>query len=140
MWVATNENGHQYLHNSEKKPVRGKDLVTNNGAWESNGFQIIITQLFFPNLKWEDEPVKLEIVDKEKAHKDRLLLMAQQNFSGWQICNGSLYDLEAIINAIGLTEIEWQELKSGKPYDIEWLGEDAVNFIDTYFKSVADNK
>ena len=54
MWVARDEDEDLVLHNSY--PKRGEQ-----GWWESDGDEIEIDSNLFPSLKWEDEPIKVEL-------------------------------------------------------------------------------
>jgi hypothetical protein len=60
MWVARDEDGELVLHNFY--PERGVQ-----GWWESDGDDLEIVSNLFPSLKWDDEPIEVEIVKKEKA-------------------------------------------------------------------------
>lgn len=61
MWVARNKDGWLVLF--ESKPVRGE------GFWYTNSRDddsMPINSSLFPDLKWEDEPIEVEIKIKEE--------------------------------------------------------------------------
>lgn len=69
MWVARDKDGELVLYKG--RPVRGsldKDKWVSFGStWEN----FTIDESLFPSLKWEDEPLEVDLV--EKTHKDDIV-------------------------------------------------------------------
>lgn len=64
MWVARNEDGSLHLWILSGKPTRhsGKHLSNNMGVWKfSIDMGHKIPDEWFPNLKWTDEPLEVEL-------------------------------------------------------------------------------
>lgn len=59
MWVARDKTGVLYIYNG--KPVRQKEAFSSCLGYCS------LKDTPFPYLKWEDEPIEVEIVKKEKV-------------------------------------------------------------------------
>lgn len=70
MWVARNKNGTLYLFIQRPTRIRGGVLF--NNYWEDIGmlsFQIPAD--LFPNLKWKDEPIEVNLYTKEQIEDIR---------------------------------------------------------------------
>ena len=63
LWIARDESGHLFAY--KHKPTRAKDIW-----YDDNGFNSEIGNKlpddWFPDLRWEDEPVELVVKEKEK--------------------------------------------------------------------------
>ncbi len=62
MWVAREKSGRLFLF--ESKPIKHYKCI---GLWVNNGVITPIMEIdssLFPNLKWEDEPIEVEIIKK----------------------------------------------------------------------------
>jgi len=59
-WVTCGYDGDVEMH--QRKPKRGQDLEMNEFFWHSNAYQKLNPDLF-PNLKWEDKPIKVKLVE-----------------------------------------------------------------------------
>lgn len=66
MWVARDKNGVLHVFNNQptrQYPFKGSDEC---GWWfESTYTQMPILTDIFPEIRWEDEPIEVELVRKE---------------------------------------------------------------------------
>lgn len=61
-WVARDRDGALFLH--EKYPKRIKEEMELDGAihfWGNGGIRHYLDRSLFPDLKWEDEPIEVEL-------------------------------------------------------------------------------
>lgn len=66
MWVARDKNGTVWLYTN--KPIRSSmfsrwNVDTENSLFSTNEWMEIDGDLF-PDLKWEDEPIEVELIKK----------------------------------------------------------------------------
>ena len=65
-WAARDKwSGESNLYIGYKKPKRILDTDPGFGMWCDFGEFMELPKDMFPNLKWEDEPIKVEITIKE---------------------------------------------------------------------------
>lgn len=55
LWTARNKNGDLFLYN--QKPIRSENRWTGNS--------IILPNSLFPNLSWNDEPLKIKLMSEK---------------------------------------------------------------------------
>jgi hypothetical protein len=66
MWVATDKDGRQRLFQREKPWRESYDEEKTVSHWSNWDYSLELKPKFFPDLKWEDEPIEVELVKKEK--------------------------------------------------------------------------
>lgn len=60
MFVARDKNGSLYLHTFKPE----SNHLT--GEWSNPGYKTMLRADFFPKLKFNDQPIEVEIVEKKK--------------------------------------------------------------------------
>ena len=60
MWVARDKDGSLAVFNDPQPPTR--QVCNGHEEWDGHNFMYIDPSLF-PNLKWEDEPIEVSIIE-----------------------------------------------------------------------------
>lgn len=63
IWIARDKIG--ILYGYEQKPIR-RGVFWRNSLENNNAEMIVLPDYWFPELKWEDEPIELIIKEKEE--------------------------------------------------------------------------
>lgn len=98
MWVARDKNNTLWLYKG--KPTRNK----NEGCWECNEYCTrvqLCRPTAFPSLKWEDEPMEIELLPKSRTNKTDVTVTHENiifNDSYWTaLRNQAAIDLMTVI-------------------------------------------
>lgn len=100
MWVARCRGGHLFLY--ENKPFRNEKY----GGWDNIGGGGIITldSSLFTELKWEDEPIEVDVVSiKELLSQQNELKDVYHELIGYQ--TNKIYNLTRVYRGIQLEEV-----------------------------------
>lgn len=63
MWIARDKDGELWLF--ENKPVKENDIWNNSGS----DYMKILDTTLLPDLKWENEPMEIELLPKSRTNK-----------------------------------------------------------------------
>ncbi len=75
MWIARDKNKSLWLY--KEKPIRNEQ----ENYWISSHHDDAISTLYptmFPELKWEDEPIEVEIISKGKSNKTNITVTREK--------------------------------------------------------------
>ena len=74
LWIARDKNGHlfAYIH----KPTRANDFWYDDNGFNNNSDWTDLPEDWFPNLRWEDEPIELTC-------KENAIDALQEVLGGW---------------------------------------------------------